>query len=134
VRSSILIFAGAALAGCAPQTDDSSIPPESEIARLEAALSNHPCVGDLNSWERNYRISRKAGWIFSRSINPDLDVIEFHLRKSGTITISSGRKVVRWSENGDWPDSRTVEALDGRYHINGARLSLSGCKAAARKA
>lgn len=127
MRAVLLGTAALAAAGCDWQADDPSIPSDSDIARVEAALARHPCVGDLNLWERNYRFSRKSGLLSAYSLNPDLDVIEFHLRRAGSITIMPGRNIVRWTAP-DWPDSNTILSLDGQYKLLGGDLSLEECE------
>ena len=94
------------LAACHSEADDKAVPNAAVVERLEAKLAQHPCVASLEDWERNYRFSRKAGFVFPGSLNPDLDVIELHLRRAGTVTIRPGRNVMTPGPGGDWPDSR----------------------------
>jgi hypothetical protein len=117
-----------ALASCFQHVDDSSIPARRDVLAVEAALARHPCVGDLNLWERNYRYSRKTGLFSPHSIHPDLDIIEFHLRRAGTIVIAPGVRVMRQDQGEDWPDNRTVQTIDGRYKIKGSQLDVAPCK------
>lgn len=116
------------LASCNAHMDDRAVPSADDIARLEARLAEHPCVGDLKDWERSYRFSRKSGLLSPYSLNPDLDVIEFHFRRAGTVSIEPGRKVMAPDRSGDWPDSAAVQSLEGRFTITGGALSLSRCK------
>ena len=114
-----------ALSACHGTVDDPSIPSASDVQRLEDQLSRRPCVGDLGKWERNYRFSRKSGLLSPYSLNPDLDVIEFHLRAVGTIAIRPGRNIM--AAGGDWPDSGTIRSIDGRFTLTTGKLALSGC-------
>ena len=102
-----------------------------DIARLEAKLAKHPCIGDLQQWERNYRFSRKPAFLFPHSINPDLDVIELHLRRVGTVSILPTRNVMVPAPAGDWPDSRPIQSIDGRFTLSSGALALKRCQAAA---
>ena len=114
-------------AGCDISVDDSAVPAAADVERLERLLAAHPCVRQLDGWERNYRFSRKSGTLFGHSLNPDLDVIEFHLRKAGTVTVAAGRNVMAPKPNGDWPDSRPMEAVDGKLTLSSGKFSLSPC-------
>jgi hypothetical protein len=123
VTSGLLLL----LAACGTDVDDDAVPAPSDIRRLEQRLSQHPCVGALDQWERNYRFSRKTGFFSPYSLNPDLDVIEFHLRRASTITIMPGRHVLKPGPGGDWPDSNPIESVDGRLTLSSGSLRLSGC-------
>ena len=127
-------FAAALLlsTACSVQVDDSSIPSGDDIARLEAALARHPCVGDLERWERSYRFSRKTGLISDYTFNPDFDVIEFHLRRAGTILIRPGVNVMTPTPGGDWPDSSPIRSVDGRFTLGSGELAVSRCDPAPR--
>lgn len=120
------------LAGCNMEANDVSVPDEADIARLEAKLARHPCIGDLNAWERNYRYSRTTGLFTPYSLHPDLDVIEFHYRRAGTITIEAGRNVMLPGQDGDWPDSATVKSVEGTFKIEGGGLGVERCEPVAR--
>src|SRR5690606_9222229 len=76
------------LASCSGDEGHSPLPAQSDIARMEAKLARHPCVGDLDRWERSYRYKRNRGMFSSDST--DFSVIEFHFRKAGTITLVPG--------------------------------------------
>lgn len=128
MKSIAILPAALALASCSFEIDDASIPAEADIQRVERKLADHPCVGDLGQWERNYRYSRKTGLFSDYSLNPDLDVIEFHLRRAGTIAIAPGRNVMRTDQTPDWPDTRTIRTIDGRYKIEGGLLDLARCE------
>jgi hypothetical protein len=116
------------LAGCHADVDDRTIPSDHEIALLEARLAQQPCIGDLGGWERNYRYSRKRGLLSPHSLNPNLDVIEFHFRRAGSVSIEPGLKVLVPDPGGDWPDSAAIQSIEGRFTVSGNSLSLSGCK------
>lgn len=122
--TAVLAFA----AGCHAYPEDTLIPSQVDIARLEARLGKHPCIRDLGLWERSYRFSRKSGLLTPYSLNPDLDVIEFHFRRAGTATIEAGRKILTPGHSGDWPDSESIQSIDGRFQLNSNRLVLSRCE------
>lgn len=113
-----------AVTSCHSQVDDKAVPSAADVARLETELARHSCVGDLQQWERNYRYSRKSGFLLPGSLNPDLDVIELHLRRAGTVTIRPGRYVMTPAPGGDWPDSRPIESVDGKFTLSTGSLSL----------
>ena len=121
--SSLFLVAGA----CSPERRADEVPSAEQIDRVETALSRSPCIGDLAQWERNYRYSRKAGMFFWHSINPDLEVIEMHLRQAGTVAVRPGRAVVEPSLSRDWPDIKGIRAIDGRFWLGNGRLQLRGC-------
>ncbi|QIL02128.1 hypothetical protein G7078_04545 [Sphingomonas sinipercae] len=125
----LLPFAVAVLfcAGCDPSVDDTVTPAARDIERLERMLAAHPCVGPLDRWERNYRFSRRSGLLFGHSLNPEMDVIEFHLRRAGTVVVLPGRYVMAPPPNGDWPDSRPIEALDGKLTLSSGKLAMTPC-------
>lgn len=116
------------LAGCNVEADDSAVPSQADIARLEAKLAQHPCIGPVGDWERNYRFSRKSGLFTPHSLSPDIDVIEFHLRRAGTITIEPGRQVLMPNEDPDWPDSAAVRVVEGTFKIEGGILNVDTCE------
>jgi hypothetical protein len=118
---------GLALLGGCYHEDTDAAPSESQVAMVEQRLANHPCVGDLNDWERYYRFAPATG-LSAYTTSFDLDAIEFHLRRAGTFTIESGVKVLRRGETDDWPDGRNVHSLDGRFRIVGDKLSVSRCQ------
>ena len=123
----LVLLASLILIGCNPSIDDNAVPPSADVNRLEAKLSQNACIGDLDQWERNYRFSRKSGLLTPHSLYPDLDVIEFHLRRVGAVEIRPGRNLVRPRAT-DWPDSSPIEAVDGRFTVSSGALALSGCK------
>ena len=112
--------------GCVAETDNAT-PTPADVQRVEQILTKHPCIGNLDQWERNYRFSRKTGLFTSYSLNPDLDVIELHLRRADRISIRPGRHV--WAaRHEDWPDSQLIQTIDGRFRLADNSLSLSPCK------
>lgn len=117
-------------AGCSTDFEDNAVPKIVDIERLEAKLAQHPCVGDLGQWERNYRFARKSAFIFPGSLNPDLDVIELHLRRAGTVVIAPARNVMVPAPGGDWPDSRPIRSIDGRFKLSSGALDLQRCEPA----
>lgn len=114
------------LSGCDTGVPDTATPPEADIQRAEARLAQHPCVGNLDLWERNYRFSRKPSLLWPHSFYPDFDVIEFHFRRAGTIEIEPGLKVM--TPAGDWPDSAPIQALEGRFTLANGALDIPRCK------
>lgn len=115
-------------AGCNASVNDMDIPSEADIEQVEHRLARHPCVRDLDQWERSYRYSRKVGLLTPYSLNPDLNVVEFHLRRAGTVTIIPGRRIIAHTESGDWPDTQSIQSLHGRYDLNGSMLAISRCE------
>ena len=132
MRAGLIVVSALAVASCFQDIDDPSIPAAKDIAHLEDALSRHPCVGDLGLWERNYRFSRKTGLLTPYSLNPDFNIIEFHLRRAGTMTIEPGRHVMQWREAEDWPDTNTIRTVDGRFVVESDTLEVARCKPMAR--
>ena len=128
MRTAIVAMTAFALLGCFYEVDDPSIPAENDLVLLEEKLARHPCVGDLSLWERNYRFSRKTGLFSPFSLNPDFNVIEFHLRLAGSIRIEPDKRVMRWSESEDWPDTSSTRTLDGRFSIETATLDVDRCQ------
>jgi hypothetical protein len=116
------------LSGCNAQIDDRTTPPQKDVERIEAKLSQHACIGNLDQWERNYRYSRKIGLFSPYSFQTDFDVVELHLRKAETVTIRPGRHVMPPHAQDDWPDSSPIHSVDGRFSLGSGALSLSGCK------
>ena len=117
------------LMACAAE-QDSSVPSEEQVASVEAKLASHPCIGSLESWERNYRYGMSKRMFWPQSDHPNLDVIEFHLRRAGSVNIAPGRS--RFSTGGgDWPDSSSIQSIDGSFVIGSGRLNVGRCKPAA---
>jgi len=106
--------------------DPDSIPDDVYVKLIERKLAEHPCVGNLAQWERNYRYARRTG-ISAYTADADFDVIEFHLRRAGTTTIIPGRNVMRRGELDGWPDGKYIRFIDGRYKIGENRMQLSRC-------
>ena len=125
MRAAACIPAIAALAGCYREEPE-ELPMDEHIAMVERSLARHPCVGNLSNWERYYRFAPATG-ISAYTTKSDLDVIEFHLRRAGTLTIEPGSRVLRRGDSDDWPDGRNVRALDGRFKIVGSALTISKC-------
>lgn len=132
MRAGFVAICFLAAASCSYEIDDPSVPQAQDIAELESALARHPCVGDLGLWERNYRFSRQTGLFSDYSLNPDFNVIEFHLRRAGTIRIDPDRRVVPWSKSQDWPDTNTIRSLEGRFKVDGGILEIGLCKPVVR--
>ena len=117
-----------ALAGCADHAGQPLVPPETEVARLEAMLAKHPCVGTLGEWERNYRLGHQSNRFWPGTFKPEFDVIEFRFRHTGPISIIAARNIVPVGADQDWPDSPTVRTVTGKFNIKSGRLSLDRCE------
>jgi hypothetical protein len=115
-----------ALIACAAE-GESSIPRDDEVARIEAKLGSHPCIGSLESWERNYRYGMSKRVFWPQSDHPNLDVIEFHLRHVGTVVIAPSRSRFD-TGSGDWPDSSSIRSIDGSFVISSGRLNVGPCR------
>lgn len=89
-------------------------------------MSKHPCIGSLDDWERNYRFAMSKRVFWPASDHPNFDVIEFHYRRAGTVKIAPGTKAVPIA-HGDWPDSSSIEAIEGSYVLTSGRLSVGRC-------
>ena len=107
-----------------------SVPSEQQIAAVEARLASHPCIGSLASWERNYRFGMSKRMFWPQSDHPNFDVIEFHLRRVGSVEIAPGRAGFS-TGSGDWPDSSSIRSIDGSFVITSGRLNVGRCKPAA---
>lgn len=102
------------------------MPGDTDLAKLEQKLARHPCIGELDLWERSYRFKRTSGMFSSDST--DFSVIEFHFRRTGTITLVPGSKAVSPDDSENWPDSPSIETLSGRYNVKSGRLSVERCR------
>ena len=66
-----------------------------------------------------------------QSDHPNFDVIEFHLRRIGSVQISPRR--ARFSTgSGDWPDSSSIRSIHGSFVVSSGRLNVGRCKPEAR--
>ena len=116
------------VSACHGQVEDNATPSPTHVERLERKLAKHPCVGDLTQWERNYRFSRKSGLLSPHALYPDLDVIELHLRRVGTVRITPQRNVMTPGPGGDWPDSSPIRSIDGKFTLSSGALKLARCE------
>ncbi len=113
------------LAGC-HREDGDPVPPSDIVDMVEAKLAGHSCVGDLEGWERNYRFAKPTGFSAYTS-QADLGIVEFHLRRAGATTIAPGRNT--FGRHGDdWPESKAIRAIDGRFRLSDGRLSMPACR------
>ena len=128
MKAVVAILCSAILLGCSGPEGELSMPRAADVERLEAAVARHPCIGSLDGWERNYRfaMSKRVFWPDSNHANQD--VIEFHLRRAGTVAIAPARNLVPLTENGDWPDSSPIRTVDGSFVISSGRLTVARCK------
>lgn len=122
----ILPAAAILLTACSGGSE-TEVPSEAFVDLIEQRLAAHPCVGDIGKWERSYRFARPTG-LSAYTAQADIDVIEFHLRRAGTTTISPGRIVMRRGELDDWPDGQYIRSIDGRYRLGNSTLHLSRCR------
>jgi len=118
----------AALLGCSDPADELSVPRAADVDRLETAAARHPCVGNLDRWERNYRFAMSKRMFWPQSDHADQDVIEFHFRQAGSVSIAPARNVIGLGQDGDWPDSSPIRSLDGSFTISTGRLNLERCR------
>lgn len=116
------------VAGCSQGPEGSPLPSAADVARIEARLANHACVGDLARWERNYRHASDRNFLWPQSDHADVDRIQFHYRRTGTVAIAATRNIIPANESGDWPDSSPIQTLDGTFTISSGRLSVEKCK------
>lgn len=120
-----ILAAALSLTGCGQPVED-AVPVDSIIELVEARLATHPCIGDLNAWERNYRFAKSTGYSAYTS-HADLDVVEFHLRRAGSTTIAPGRNILRRDDVDDWPDGKGITSIDGRFRMSDKRLTMPPC-------
>lgn len=113
------------LVGCSTSSDNAT-PDESTIALIEAKLAAHPCISDLNKWERNYRFAKPTG-LSAYTANIDHGVVDFHLRRAGTVAILPGRIVLSRHDFGDWPDGPYVQSVDGQFDTRTHALRMPRC-------
>ncbi|HVL29974.1 MAG TPA: hypothetical protein VM326_04565 [Sphingomicrobium sp.] len=125
MKDSAWIAGALLLAACSAPGKD-AVPGENLVNFIEEKLAQHPCVGDLEEWERNYRFAKHTGLSAYRSPT-NRDVIEFHLRRAGTFVIRPGRNIMPRGAEDDWPDGKSVHFLAGRYHIGAHQMYLSRC-------
>lgn len=118
----------AVLIGCSGPEDELSTPRAADVDRLEVKAAKHPCIGALDGWERSYRfgLSERVFWPHSNHANQD--VIDFHYRRAGEVTIAPARNLIALGANGDWPDSSPIRTVDGSYVISSGRLNVARCK------
>ena len=119
-----------ALAGCAEDPGQPLVPSVGDVARLEALLGRHPCVGTLEEWERNYRLGHQSNRFWPGTFKPEFDVIEFRYRHTGPVSIKAARNIVPVGADHDWPDSPTVRTVTGKFNVRSGRLSLDRCQPA----
>ena len=121
------------LIACSTNSDVAA-PHDSTIDLIEAKLADHPCIADLNEWERNYRFAKSSG-LSAYTAGVDREVVEFHLRRTGTVEIHPRRNVLRRGDLNDWPDGPYVQSVDGQFDMGTHVLRMPRCNrtATARK-
>jgi len=113
-------------------------PTEAEMDRVEAALSESPCIGDLADWERRYYYSPKyfaeeldAAIKEGREPRPsrrNKSIVEFDLREAHFEEFGSGRK-----SYADYPpgsadnDDRAYRVAWGGYDLKTGKLQMADC-------
>ena len=118
----------ALLLGCSDPATELSVPRPADVDRLEAAAARHPCIGELDGWERNYRFAMSKRIFWPQSDHANQDVIDFHYRRVGSVAIAPARNLVPLGANGDWPDSSPIRSVDGSFAISTGKLSVARCK------
>ena len=122
------IALGLALASCSQGGADPSAPRIHDVDRLETKIATHPCVREVEGWERNYRFGMSRRFFWPQSDHPDFDVIEFHYRRVGTLEIKAARNYFTTDASGDWPDSSPIRTVDGSFAITSGQLSIRRCQ------
>lgn len=128
MKAAIALAFSLMVMGCSQTGDESPAPRAGDVDKLESRLSGHPCIGQLDGWERNYRLGMSRRMFWPQSDYPDLDVVEFHFRKAGTIAIAPTRNLVTASQNRDWRDSSSIQTIDGSFVVSSGRLNLARCE------
>ena len=113
------------LIGCSA-SDIGTAPADETIELIERRLESHPCIGNLDQWERNYRFARPGG-LTAYTTNVDNGIVEFHLRRSGIVEIRPGRNALRRGDLDDWPDGPYVQSVDGYFDLGAHALSMPRC-------
>lgn len=113
-------------------------PTEAEMDRVEAALNQLPCVGDLGDWERRYYYVSKyfaeeldAANKQGREPRPsryNKSIVEFHLRQAHFEEFGSGRKGYAGYPPGSADiDDRDYRMAWGGYDLNTGKLHMADC-------
>ena len=123
-----MAICGLLLTSCSGGDESGQLPREADIARLEAQLARHPCVGSLDRWERNYRFAVNKGVFAQERQKPNFELIQFHFREAGRVEIAATRNLVPTGDSGAWPESRLIRTLDGVYQVKSGRVSIARCK------
>ena len=113
------------LIGCSARDDDAA-PNNPTIELIEKKLAVHPCVADLDQWERTYRFAKPSG-LSAYATNIDHGIVEFHLRRAGRVDIRPGRNVLRRGDREDWPDGPYVQSVDGQFDLATHALRMPRC-------
>ena len=119
-----------ALSGCTAEPEGPLVPRETDVARLEALLARHPCVGSLGEWERNYRLGYQAKTFWPGAFEPEFNLIQFRFRHTGPISIEPARNIVPLTDDHAWPDDPAVRKLSGIFNVRSGRLSMDRCRPA----
>lgn len=116
------------LFACSGDEPAAVIPSNADIARAEAALAGHPCVGSLDDWERHYRFRTKRATFGHWPVTTDFAAIEFRLRRAGTVSSQAGLVVHAVDPPHPFPPVAPRErTLSGVFALQGDRLSIKGC-------
>jgi hypothetical protein len=135
-----LSFMSLGFAACSSSNDFH--PTDAEVARLEASLDGHRCVGDLQNWQRTYvrmpvfsqaevEAARKENRM-ERLENFDKRMIEFTLRRADGRNVVAGRVKPQRPEDFDLESvCAGPDCLLGGYAIPRDELYLTCEKRAA---
>ncbi len=109
-----------------------SEPSAAVLDRLERQLTQQPCVGNLNQWERNYGFfsapvlngifGQGVRWYYRGKVFVDL-------RQAGFEEFRAGRYVHRVPPHFGIADDRPYKLVGGEYDVKVDRLRLHWCGA-----
>jgi hypothetical protein len=96
-------------------------PSEQVVSRIETLLTQDPCVGPLDRWERIYAYNEN---IQSKTLYPG--IIDFHLNEAGGFGVRPGRHI---TEPNSWVnvDDRPIRMVSGDYQVSTGKLSIGFC-------
>ena len=96
-------------------------PPKLILDRMDAALSQNACVGNLAKWERLYSFNHNRG-------EPEVDesIIQFQFREAGRYDFKAGRRTTMPLE---WLnlDDRQYDLVSGHLDVPARNLVIDHC-------